>query len=149
MGGGNEADVRNRGASFHVSQSFSLKAKLDTIGSEWTTDLSHTYAPNNLEQQLHTSFFAPVFFESSSDGDIQNRLQFFSAQSNLVKKLPRKFTVESGIKTTQVLFRNSTDYFRQYANDRIRDNSRSGIYRYRENIFTGIFKKGVFTVLYM
>lgn len=134
VGGGNEADVRNRGASFHVSQSFSLKAKLDTIGSEWTTDLSHTYAPNNLEQQLHTSFFAPVFFESSSDGDIQNRLQFFSAQSNLVKKLPRKFTVESGIKTTQVLFRNSTDYFRQYANDRIRDNSRSGSYRYRENI---------------
>ena len=119
---GNNVEVQNKGRGRNLSQSVSAKYKMDSLGSEWSTDLSYNYAPNNTNQLFTSTFYAPVTGTGIAKGDINNRLHFLSAQTNLVKKLSGKITVETGLKSTNVWFRNKTVY----------NNTRS--YRYNENI---------------
>ena len=129
----NATNVANNGNNFNISQGLSLKNKLDSAGSEWSTDLSYTYAPNTSNQKFSTAFTIPAVGTFSGDGRIKTHLHFFSAQTNLLLKL-KKFTVETGLKTTFVDFNNTTDYFRQNGGNRIKDAGRTSSYDYNENI---------------
>ena len=106
----NVNDVDNKGRNFNITQGLALKHKFDSLGSEWTTDLSYTYAPNHTDQQFLVSRLVPVNAKFNYTGDIENKLQFFSAQTNFLKKLPGKLTLESGLKMTNVYFKNETVY---------------------------------------
>ncbi|MGV3656718.1 MAG: outer membrane beta-barrel protein [Chitinophagaceae bacterium] len=130
----NEALVANKGRNFNLSNSISLKYKIDSAGSEWITDLSHTYAPNHTDQHLSTFIYTPLLQPAESEGTFDNKLQFFSAQTNFIKKLPRKLTLETGIKGTWVKFSNNTDYFNMSNGTAVKNVARSGAYRYTENI---------------
>ncbi|MGB8193344.1 MAG: TonB-dependent receptor [Chitinophagaceae bacterium] len=130
----NEALVNNKARTFNVNQSVVLKYKMDTLGSEWSNDVSFTYVPTNSTQLFNTIFYAPQYPDAGGDGDIENKLQFFSAQTNLIKKLPGKVTIETGLKTTNVGFSNETDYFRQSGTIRVKDGIRTRSYTYTENI---------------
>jgi hypothetical protein len=118
----NENLVNNDIGNSNLSYGVALKHKIDSLGSEWSTDLSYTYSPNNTDQVFTTTYFQPAQVKADADGRIENRLQFFSAQTNFLKKLPHKITVETGLKTSLVGFRNTTRYFSTRA------------YRYKENI---------------
>jgi len=130
----NKALVNNKAKNYNFNQGFSLKHKLDTLGSEWTNDVSYTYYPNNSSQVFNTIFIAPQYPNSGGDGEIDNKLHFLSAQTNLVKKFPKLITVEAGLKTTNVWFDNKTDYFRQSNGTRVKDGFRTRSYNYTENI---------------
>ncbi|HEX2609179.1 MAG TPA: outer membrane beta-barrel family protein [Flavisolibacter sp.] len=119
----NLTDVNNQTKNVNINQGVNLKYKIDSAGSEWTTDLSFTYAPNNTDQ-----------FYTSGDGTLDNKLRFFSGQTNFLKKLPGKVTVETGLKATQIWFDNETDYYRMTSGTRVKDNFRTGAYTYKENI---------------
>ncbi|RYY96760.1 MAG: TonB-dependent receptor [Chitinophagaceae bacterium] len=124
----NEALVANSGLNWSLVQGLSAKYRIDSLGSEWTSDVSVTYAPNRTEQELNTVFLLPAGPQSQFEGLIDNKLTFFSAQSNLLKKLAAHWTLEGGLKSTFVDFRNSTTY------------RRSNAYRYRENINAAYFQ---------
>ncbi|RYY40941.1 MAG: TonB-dependent receptor [Chitinophagaceae bacterium] len=126
--GENEALVQNRADYWNINQGFSAKYKIDSAGSEWNSDLSYTLSPGLTKQQLSTQYFLPVAGASETSGTIDNRLQFFSAQSNLLRKLRHRLTLEGGLKATFVHFRNSTAYTRVSA------------FRYRENINAAYFQ---------
>jgi hypothetical protein len=119
----NLTNVLNKNKNYNLSQGANLRYKLDSLGSEWTTDVSFNYAPSNTDQVFTTG-----------DGTIENRLRFFSAQTNLVKKLTNTITVETGVKATAVGFHNHTGYYRSSGGSRIQDNFRSGSYKYNESI---------------
>ncbi|MGZ8536764.1 MAG: outer membrane beta-barrel protein [Flavisolibacter sp.] len=116
-------DVRNRGHNSNFNQGFNAKYKIDTIGSEWTTDIAFTYTPGVTVQEF-----------TNGDGYIENDLKFFSAQTNFLKKLKGQLTLETGLKSTAVRFNNVTDYYKLSNGSRTRDLVRSGIYDYRESI---------------
>jgi iron complex outermembrane receptor protein len=124
----NIALVSNGADYFNINQGFSAKYKIDSAGSEWTSDLSFTWAPSKTNQELSTQFVLPSVFSAQGKGVIDNNLRFFSAQTNLVKKLPRKLTLEGGLKTTAVSFDNTTTY------------TRINAYAYRENINAAYFQ---------
>lgn len=119
----NVTNVNNKGYNYNITNGLNLKYKIDSLGSEWSTDVSYSISPS------HTDQFFVV-----GQGDLNNRLQFFTAQTNLVKKLQHKITVETGLKTTGVSFRNTTDYFLLNNGSMVKDNRRTGAYRYQENI---------------
>src|SRR5215203_4995478 len=119
----NLTNVQNKNTNYNITQGANLKYKLDSLGSEWTTDLSFTYSPNNSDQ-----------FFTSGDGTFDNRLRFLSVQSNLLKKFPKKLIVETGVKSTNVWFNNHTDYYRVSGGSRVKDNVRTGAYNYEESI---------------
>jgi iron complex outermembrane recepter protein len=122
----NITDVNNRISNLNINQGVNFKFKIDSMGSEWTTDASFTYSPNNTEQLF-----------TIGDGDIDNGLKFFTAQSNYLKKLPNNISFETGVKTSAVWFRNQTDYFRMINGNRVKDNFRTGAFSYNENINSG------------
>lgn len=130
----NIALVHNEGGSFNLTQGVSAKYKIDSLGSEWTTDLSYTFAPNNTEQAFTTDFFTPFRGEVRGEGLLENRPGFFSAQTNVIKKLRSGYTLEGGGKTSLVQFRNQTEYFWEAGSNRSRDDLRSRSYRYSEVI---------------
>jgi iron complex outermembrane recepter protein len=118
----NRAEVSNRGRNNNLSQGASVKYKIDSLGSEWSSDLSFTYAPNHTDQDFLNNYFIPLKPQSHFTGEIENKLQFFSAQTNLQKKYPKKITMETGLKTTSVSFNNKTVY------------NLTSSYRYNEHI---------------
>ncbi len=130
----NLARVNNQGSGSMINQGINAKYKIDSAGSEWTTDLSYTYSRNNTDQSYTTVFKAPVFPAVGGDGNSLNKRDFFSAQSDLAWKLPRKFTVETGIKTTLLQYNSVTGYFKEAGGTRVKDNARTNTFDYKENI---------------
>ena len=130
----NSTLIKNNGNNFNLTQGITAKYKIDSAGSEWTTDFSYNYSPSLSNQTFTTSFLTPVISNVGGDGKIKTRLNFFSAQSNLLYKLPKKITVETGLKTSKVSFNNTTEYFRQKNGSRAKDIGRTSTYDYSENI---------------
>jgi hypothetical protein len=114
--------VYNDVGNLNYSQGISAKFKIDSLGSEWTSDLSFVTSPNNTDQDFSTAYLLPFQGKLDASGRIENSFHYYSAQTNYLKKLPRTITVETGLKSSLVQFRNSTRYTSLRA------------YRYRENI---------------
>ena len=115
--------VQNNNTNYNITQGANLKYKIDSLGSEWSTDVSFTYSPNHTNQSF-----------TNGDGALDNKLHFLSAQTNWLQKLSGKITVEAGLKTTNVWFSNSTGYNHVNGGSRIKDTIRSGSYSYDETI---------------
>lgn len=130
----NYTNVLNKGNSFNLSQGLNAKYKIDSVGSEWTTDLSYNYSPNNSNQNFNTRFYVPAIGNRSGDGSIKTNLNILSAESNLLWKLEKKISIETGLKTTIVGFKNKTEYFNQSNFGPVKDIGRSSVYSYKEYI---------------
>jgi hypothetical protein len=120
--------IDNKGNSFILNQGANLKNKIDSAGSEWTTDVSYTYATNNTDQFFNS---APNF---GGYGNIDNKRHFFSAQTDLSLKLPHKLTLEGGAKTSVLNFNSITKYFKAENGSPVEDDERTNTFRYNENI---------------
>jgi iron complex outermembrane recepter protein len=130
----NYAQVRNRGNVFNLFQGLSARYRIDSLGSEWTTDLAFTYTPNTTDQVFVTDYNDPFPATEGGTGDLDNNYQYLSAQTNGLKKLKTGYTLEAGVKSTFVWFSNQTTYTRQVAGSVPPDNFRSRSYNYTENI---------------
>lgn len=133
----NTSDVTNNGNNFNLSQGISAKYKIDTLGSEWSTDISYNYSPNTSDQYFINTFSTPAYPAIMGDGKIKTHLNFLSAQTNLLLKLSHKITFETGVKSTSVGFNNTTDYFRQSNGNRVKDVARTSAFNYKEIINAG------------
>ena len=136
----NITDVNNTGTSFILNQGFSAKLKMDSLGSEWATDLSYNYAPNTSSQVFSTRYTQPLLGPTGGDGKIVTNLNYISLQSNLTIKLPKKLSVETGVKTGFLYFDNSTNYFLGDGNGRRKDPGRTSSYNYKELITAAFFQ---------
>lgn len=130
----NLTDVNNDGTSLMLNNGISTRYKIDTLGSEWTHDLSYTYARNNADQLFYTQFDFPVFPTVSGGGNSLNKRNYVTAQSDLRLKLPHRFTIETGIKTSLLWYNSVTEYYKEFNGSRVKDNSRTNTFRYNENI---------------
>ncbi|HEX8333105.1 MAG TPA: outer membrane beta-barrel family protein [Segetibacter sp.] len=132
------ANVENEGRSSSISQNISSKYKIDSTGSEWTNDFAYTFNPGNSRQDFQTVFNNTN--STAGEGDIDTRFQFSSAASNLLLKLPKKITLETGLKTTIASFNNTADYFRERNGTLTVDPFRTSSFKYRENINSAYFQ---------
>ncbi|HEY1021800.1 MAG TPA: outer membrane beta-barrel family protein, partial [Flavisolibacter sp.] len=130
----NTAYINNRQNNFSINQGLNAKYKIDSLGSEWTTDLSYSYSPNNTDQVFYTNYSLPVSFTTNGDARIENGLHFFSGATNYLKKLGGNITLETGLKATATRFENSNQYYRGKDGSRTIDAIRTGAYDYNENI---------------
>ena len=135
----------NKGYSMNFNNGFSTKYNLDTLGSEWTNDLSYTYARNQSDQSFQTQFYFPIVPVTGGDGNSDNKRNFFTGQSDLKLKLPKKYTIESGFKISALDFRSITDYFQSSNGVRQKDPARTNTFNYNENI-NAIYLQGSKTI---
>jgi outer membrane receptor protein involved in Fe transport len=124
----------NDNKSFLLGNGFEAKLKIDSLGSEWFSQVFHYYTHNTGDQLYTTTYYlpSPAFF--TGDGKADNNRNLFSAKSDLKLKLKKKLTIETGIKSTMHLFRNNTEYYRTVNNIRSKDNNRTNTFNYDENI---------------
>ncbi len=130
----NNTSVASKNNVFFLSQGVSTKLNIDSLGSEWTNDISYNYSPNETTQDFSTFFTLPNSATTSGDGNLKTKLNFFSAASNLLWKFPKKFTVESGLKTTITDFNNNTNYYRNQGASNVKDEARTSSFNYHETI---------------
>ena len=130
----NRSQVNYNGTNFNITQGLATKYKMDSLGSEWTNDISYSNVPNSSHQDLVNHLISPVLLDVVGNGLINNTSNFFTFQSNLIKKYKNKITLEAGIKTTNVWFGNNTRYFNQVSGSNVADMKRTNAYHYQENI---------------
>jgi outer membrane cobalamin receptor len=126
--------ANNNNQSFLIGNGFEAKLKIDSLGSEWFSQVFHYYTKNTGDQFYSTTYYSPFLNFFTGDGKADNRRNLFSAKSDLKLRLKKKLTIETGVKSTVHLFKNATDYFKTISNVRSKDNSRTNTFNYDENI---------------
>lgn len=132
--------ANNSSNSFFTGNGIEAKLKIDSSGSEWTTQLYHYYSKNSNEQNYNTDFYSPIIFSYSGDGTTNSQRNLFSGKSDLKFKLKNKITIEAGIKSTYLKFENEANYFKTISNTHSVDNQRTNTFNYSENINAAYFQ---------
>jgi iron complex outermembrane recepter protein len=133
----NDATVETNNKSTPISQSLSLKYKIDSSGSEWTTDVSNVFSPSESQQAFVNTYKSPVSAVIGGNGNIDTRFEFYSVASNALLKMPKKLSLETGFKSTFANFSNNTAYTRQVNGTVSIDKFRTASFKYKENINAG------------
>ncbi len=130
----NGAAIENKGRTLFLNQGLGTKYKIDTAGSEWTTDIAYNFNSSNTDQVFLNSFLVPVVAATGGDGSIESRRHFLTAQTDVKWKLAKQLTFEAGLKTALMQFNSGTAFFRTTGGVRTKDGVRTNTFRYRENI---------------
>jgi outer membrane receptor protein involved in Fe transport len=129
----------NRSKDHWKNASFNLnyKYKIDSLGSELTTDLDYINYSNTSLQNFDTKNYAINGALSSFDilkGDINGGLNIYSLKSDLSKHLKNNWKIESGIKTSFVKADNDMQFFDATSGVSIVDQNKTNHFIYEENI---------------
>lgn len=124
----------NENSSLNFNNGIKSKYKIDTTGSEWTSDLFYTNSTNNSNQDFTIQYLLPQVPFIAGDGKAENQRNLFSASSDLKLKLSNKLTLETGLKTSILRFENETNYFRESSGVRAKDIGRTNTFLFKENI---------------
>ncbi len=127
--------TNNRGNNYAINQGVNAKYKIDTLGSEWTTDISYNYFNNQTDQLFNTAYVLPTPTNSGGAGNIGNNRNFISVQTDIKYKLPHKITLESGLKATFQVFKSATTYYTRIGEQQNIDVSRTNQFNYNESIY--------------
>jgi hypothetical protein len=130
----NDNFLTNKTSSLGLTQDFTAKYKIDSLGSDWTTELSYNLSTSTGTQNFSTIFVKPTRQTLVGNGDIENQRQYFTARTDLKWMLAHKITFETGFKTSFQHFRNQTQYFNQVGDARRTDVFRTRTFDYDEQI---------------
>ncbi|MFM2138797.1 MAG: hypothetical protein RJA57_1104, partial [Bacteroidota bacterium] len=129
--------VDNTGRSWNLGTGVETKYKIDTLGSEWTTDTYFYHSESDNDQTFRTESFSPFAGTFGGDGIVGNERSFLTLRTDWKQKWNARWVFETGVKTTTLHFRNAADYFREFGGDRSKDAARTSAYRYQETIHSG------------
>ena len=127
--------VNNDGSNFNLNQSVRSKLKLDSLGGEWTIDFSYNLIRSSTDQQYNNTLLAGGFV-SKGFGDFSNDRDFYTYQTDYKKKW-KGITVETGVKSSLLYFKNQADYQKELNGKNIKDDFRTSKYTFKEQINAG------------
>ncbi len=130
-------DVRNRSNNLILSQGVSTKYKIDTIGSELTSDFSYNFLSNKNKQNFINQSIPSIQDPLLGNGNIETQRQSFIGQIDLKYKTRGDITIESGLKTSILSFQNATEYTIRLSGQATLDASRTNKFDYNEAIHAG------------
>ena len=127
--------VENDGSNFNFNQSVRSKLKLDSLGGEWTIDFSYNFIQSNTDQTYNNTFFAGGL-ASKGSGNFSNDRDFLTYQTDYKKK---RFgiTIEAGLKSSILSFRNKANYQKDLNGIIVNDAFRTSAYNFKEQINAG------------
>lgn len=126
----NTNNLDNKNNNFILNQGLASKYKIDTLGSEWTSDISLDFSKTNGGQDYTTRFFIPQVNSANGNGDWDNKRWTGMAQTDLKYKFPHNITLETGLKTSFLSFNSATQYYLNGSKDVFRTNT----YSFKSNI---------------
>jgi hypothetical protein len=127
--------VNNDGSSLNFRSAVSGKLKIDSLGSEWVNDIFFNITDNKSDQQYASFFNDPFSTIIGGDGTGHNKRNHLNLQTDLVLKMKKKFTFETGLKSSFLSFKSETEYYRESPpGNRYKDANRTNTFHYNENI---------------
>jgi hypothetical protein len=127
--------VNNDGSNLNLNQSVRSKLKLDSLGGEWTIDFSYNLIRASTDQQYNNALLAGGFV-SKGFGDFSNDRDFYTYQTDYKKKW-KGVTVETGVKSSLLYFKNQANYQKDLNGKNIKDDFRTSQYTFKEQINAG------------
>ncbi len=134
----------NQTKTLSIDQGFSSKLKIDTLGSELTTDWSYNYFNKTSSQELNNIFTAPSSTNSGSSqpsmwptasyGNFGNYRHLFMAQIDLKLYFKTQIVLETGLKSSYQSFISQTQFSNKIQEQITADYLRTNAYTYQENI---------------
>ncbi len=124
--------VKNDGSSLNINQSVRSKLKLDSLGGEWTVDVSYNLIRANTEQDYNNTLLAGGLV-SKGAGDFSNDRDFYTFQTDYKKK-QFGITMEAGLKSSILTFRNNANYQKDMNGIVVKDAFRTSAYNFKEQI---------------
>ncbi|MBP6144692.1 MAG: outer membrane beta-barrel protein [Sediminibacterium sp.] len=124
--------VKNDGSSLNINQSVRSKLKLDSLGGEWTVDVSYNLIRANTEQDYNNTLLAGGLV-SKGAGDFSNDRDFYTYQTDYKKK-QFGITMEAGLKSSILTFRNNANYQKDMNGIAVKDAFRTSAYNFKEQI---------------
>ncbi len=117
-----------------VRQELAALYRIDTSGSEWSTQLSYTFNRNAGTQDYRYGFVFPPANDILGEEENNNHGHFGQLQSDLVCQIQKNIKLEAGIYSTWQYADSRSDYRITLDGTQTDDPSRSKAYRYQERI---------------
>lgn len=132
----NRNDVSNDGRSVNFRSAINGKYKIDSLGSEWVNDIFFNITDNKANQLYNTSFETPLVTVIGGDGANKNNRKLLVLQTDLVLKLKKRITFETGLKASLLHFNSNAVYYKEIpkGSNRQPDIGRTNTFNYNENI---------------
>ena len=131
----NVSDINNTNKTTYLGNNISTKYKIDTLGSEWTSQFDYSYYGNRNTQLYKNSYYLPVKPAVNGNGINNNDKNIFLLQTDLVLKLKKSLTIEAGFKATISNSKNSANYVKDTGNNiQFVDTYQTNTFRYNETI---------------
>ncbi len=124
--------VNNDGSSFNINQSLRSKLKLDSLGGEWTIDFSHNIIKSSTDQ-FYDNRLQSGATASKGAGDFLNNRDFYTYQTDYKKKY-FGLTIEAGLKSSILTFKNDANYQKDMNGIPVKDVFRTSAYNFKEQI---------------
>lgn len=136
----NIAATGNGARTTNIDQSIDAKYKIDSLGSEWTSNLSWNGNFAHNTQDIGFTSVLPAISDVANNGTFKTSRNYLAFQTDLKYKYKWQLTFETGLKSSATFFRNNSDYTITYQGTSVPDPVRSATYRYNENINAAYFQ---------
>jgi iron complex outermembrane recepter protein len=131
----NASNINNSNKTTYLGNNISTKYKIDTLGSEWTTQFDYNYYKNRNTQLYKNNYSLPARPTVTGDGINKNDKNIFLFQTDLVLKLRKSLTIETGFKATISNSKNSSNYLKDTGNNiQFVDAYQTNTFKYKEAI---------------
>ncbi|MFT3978926.1 MAG: outer membrane beta-barrel protein [Ferruginibacter sp.] len=109
--GQNRSDITNKSNSFFASNDIYSKLKIDSLGSEWESEISFDFFRNKNAQAYNNRFLLPAQPSVLGNGDLDNDKNIITAETDLTLKLKKGYTLETGGRFVHSNSRNNSFYY--------------------------------------
>jgi iron complex outermembrane recepter protein len=137
----NDNRVNNTSNNINISQNLSAKYKSDSGKIEWNNSISFNYFDYGNDQTYTTQYALPSSFQILGNGAQNSNRSLFVVQTDLTWKPIKRFTVETGAKTSFIHYKNDAKFFK----NNVTDAARSNQFKYKENI-TALYLQAAKTI---
>lgn len=97
--------ISNKGDNFYIGNGLEGTLKLDTLGSEWETNLWYSYSRNKTDQDFSNTYYFPTTGTFKGSIDNISKRNYGVIKSDLVLKLKHRFTFETGLRLSYMDFK--------------------------------------------
>lgn len=131
----NISDINSTNKTTYLGNNISTKYKIDTLGSEWTSQFDYSYYGNRNTQFYKNNYYLPAKPAVTGDGINNSDKNIFLLQTDLVLKLKKSLTIEVGFKATISNSKNSANYTKDTGNNiQFVDAFQTNTFKYKETI---------------
>ena len=132
--------ITNDAVNTYIDNTITATYKIDSLGSEWSSVLSHDYFNGPNKQVYNNDFILPAYPSVVGDGTIKSKKNIVLFTSDLVFKTKDKYTLETGVKLNFSSSNNNALYYVDSSTGRKLDSFQTNKFKYRENISAAYFQ---------